>query len=136
MSQENVESLRAGFAAFNEHGIEVAIDAFEHLLDDDFELGEAPELPDRESHSGKQGFIDNLKKVGGEFDELRIEPLEFIDLDDKLVVVVSMSGRGRASGAPVEMKFAQLWGLRDGKAMSLRDFATKADALEAAAVPD
>jgi ketosteroid isomerase-like protein len=42
-----------------------------------------------------------------------------------------MRGQGRGSGAPVEMTFVKVWSLRDGKAVSLRDYATKAQALEA-----
>jgi ketosteroid isomerase-like protein len=136
MSQENVANIRECFAVFNERGVEAAIDTFGHLLAEDFGLEEASEMPDRERHSGKQGFLDNLSKLGNELDELRIEPLEFVDLDDKLVVEVLMAGRGRSSGAPVEMKFAQLWSLRDGKAVSLRDFATKEEALEAAGLSE
>ena len=36
-----------------------------------------------------------------------------MDLGDKLVVVLSIPGRGRAGGAPVETTFTQLWTLRD-----------------------
>ena len=50
---------------------------------------------------------------------------------DKIVVVVSMAGRGRGSDVPVETTFAQLWSIRSGKALSLRDYATRSDALEA-----
>ena len=45
-----------------------------------------------------------------------------------------MSGRGKGSGAPVEVTFAQLWSMRDGKAVGLRDYATKSEALEAVAL--
>jgi ketosteroid isomerase-like protein len=131
MSEQNVETLRSCFALANDRGIDVATDAFSHLLDDEFTLEEAVEVPDSESYRGKEAFIANLRKLEEEFDELRIEPREFVDLGDRVVVVVSMAGRGRASGAAVEVTFAQLWSLRDGKAMSLRDFATKAEALEA-----
>ena len=92
---------------------------------DEFELVEAAEVPDRETHTGKQAFIANLAKLEQSFDELRIQPLEFVDLDDRIVVVVSMVGRGRGSEVPVEGNFAQLWSLRDGKAVSLSDHATK-----------
>jgi len=54
-----------------------------------------------------------------------------LDLDDKVLVVVSMAGRGRGSDAPVQGRFVQVWTLHDGKAVSLRDYATKAEALEA-----
>ena len=61
-----------------------------------------------------------------------MEPLEIEDHGEKVVVVVSLRGRGRGSSAEVETTFTQLWSLRDGKAVSLRDYATKAEALQAA----
>ena len=73
-----------------------------------------------------------MAKLEESFEDLRIEPIEFVDLGSKLVVVVAIAGRGRAGGTPVETTIAQLWMLRDGKAVSLRDYASKAEALEAA----
>jgi ketosteroid isomerase-like protein len=132
MSWDNVEVLRAAFAAFNDRGIESAIDSFEHLLSDDFELEEATEVPDRERHGGRSGFLANLRKFEEEFEDLRVEPVSVVDLGDRLIVDVAISGRGRVSGAPIDARFAQLWSMRDGKAVSLRDYATKSEALGAA----
>jgi ketosteroid isomerase-like protein len=134
MSQENVEIMREMFALVNERGVQAATEAFGDLLDPEFELQEASNVPDRESHSGRDAFIANMAKLEESFEELKLEPIEFVDLGDKLVVVVSIAGRGRAGGAPVEMTIAQLWSLRDGKAVSLRDYATKAEAVDAARV--
>ena len=132
MSQENVETMREMFALVNELGVKAATDAFGELLDPDFELEEAANLPDQERHSGRDAFIANMAKLEESFEDLRIEPIEFVDLGSKLVVVVAIAGRGRAGGTPVETTIAQLWMLRDGKAVSLRDYASKAEALEAA----
>jgi len=132
MSLENVETIREMFAIVNERGVKAATDALAHLLAPDFGLEEAAEVPDPASYSGRDAFIANMAKLEESFDGLRLEPLEVVDLDENIVVVLSMSGRGRGSSAPVEMTFAQLWSLRDGKAVSLRDYATKAEALEAA----
>jgi len=132
MSQENVEILRGMFALVNEQGVKSATDAFGDLLDPDFELEEAANLPDQERYSGKDAFIANLAKLDESFEDLRIQPIEFVDLDSKLVVVVSIAGRGRAGGTPVETTIAQLWTLRNGRAVSLRDYASKTEALEAA----
>jgi ketosteroid isomerase-like protein len=131
VSQENVEIVRNCMELFNDQGVEAAVEAFAELLDVDFGIEEATDMPDSESYSGKDAFIANINKLAAEFDDLRIEPLEFVDLGEKLIVVVSMAGRGRASGAVVEMTFAQLWSIRAGKAINLRDFATKNDALKA-----
>jgi ketosteroid isomerase-like protein len=131
MSQENVETIREMFAIFNERGVQAAVDAFGHLLAPDFRLEETAELPDPGAYAGREAFIANLAKLEEAFDEVRMEPLEVHDLGDKIVAVVSIRARGRGSGAPVETTFAQLWSLRDGKAVSLRDFPTKDKALEA-----
>ena len=131
MSQDNVETIREMFALLNERGVGAATEVFGDLLAADFELEEAAELPDPEAYTGREAFIDNMAKLEESFEELRIEPLEIVDLGEKVIVVVSMSGRGHGSSVPVEMTFAQLWSLRDGKAVSLRDYATRAEALEA-----
>jgi ketosteroid isomerase-like protein len=131
VSQENVENLRGCFAVANDQGIEAAVEAFSHLIDDEFGLDEAAEMIDRDRYAGREAFIANMRKLEESLEDIRIEPLEFVDLDDRLVVVVSMSGRGKGSGAPVEVTFAQLWTMRDGKAVGLHDYATKAEALEA-----
>jgi ketosteroid isomerase-like protein len=136
MSQDNVEIMRELFALVNDRGIAAATDAFGDLLDPDFELEEASNVPDQETYSGRDAFIVNMAKLEDAFEDLTIEPIEFVDLDDQLVAVVLMSGRGRAGGTRVETTFAQLWTLRDGKATSLRDFATKSEALDAAGLRD
>ena len=131
MSEENVETIGAMFAIVNERGVGAAIEAFGDLLAPDFALEEAADLPDPEAYTGREAFIENMAKLEESFDVLRMEPLEILDLGEQVIVVVAMSGRGRGSSAPVEMTFAQLWSLRDGKAVSLRDYATRAEALEA-----
>ena len=131
MSQENVEALREMFAILNERGVGAATEAFGELLAPDFALEEAAEMPDSEAYTGREAFIENMGKLEESTEELRLEPLEIVDLGEKVIVVVSMSGRGQGSSVPVEMAFAQLWSLRDGKAVSLRDYATRAEALEA-----
>jgi ketosteroid isomerase-like protein len=136
VSRENVDAIREAFEIVNERGVKAATDALGHLLDPDFQLEEASDVPDRETHSGKEAFIANLAKLEESFEGLRMEPVEFVDLEDKIVVVVAMSGRGRGSDVPVEAEFVQVWSLRDGRALSLRDYATKAEALEALGVDE
>jgi ketosteroid isomerase-like protein len=136
MSQENVETISAMFAIVNERGVGAATEAFGDLLAPDFALEEAAGLPDPEAYTGREAFIENMAKLEESFEELRMEPVEIVDLGEKVIVLVSMSGRGQGSGVPVETTFAQLWSLRDGKAVSLRDFATKTKALEAVGLSD
>lgn len=53
---------------------------------------------------------------------------------DQVVSVVTRHGRGRASGAEVEIQVALLWTVRDGKVTKVVWFPTRKEALEAAGV--
>jgi ketosteroid isomerase-like protein len=62
---------------------------------------------------GHAGVRQWLADVGGMFEELRIEPEEFVDAGDRVVVVSRMRGRGKGSGADVEQALVSVWTFRD-----------------------
>ena len=62
---------------------------------------------------------------------LRVEPVELIDLWDRLVVLADLPVRGRASGVPLTEKFAGVYTLRDGRTVRQQDYLDHAQALEA-----
>ena len=70
------------------------------------------------------------------FDQFRAEPLAFEDLGDAVLVTVRYVGRGESSGIELDQTFATLYRLRDGKAVSMRDYPTRAEALEAAGLSE
>jgi len=45
---------------------------------------------------------------------ITIEPEEFIQSGDRILVLIRWSGRGRESGAQIEAEGAHLWTFRDG----------------------
>jgi len=47
------------------------------------------------------------------------------------VVMFSLTGRGRASGAAIEANEVQVFRLRNGKIIELREYRDKAEALKA-----
>jgi ketosteroid isomerase-like protein len=61
--------------------------------------------------------------------QLRIERL--VELDDRVVVVVRGSARGKASGVEVRNHFCQLWTLNEGVPVRMREYATSEEALAA-----
>jgi ketosteroid isomerase-like protein len=69
------------------------------------------------------------------FDDFRIEPREVIELEPFLLAVVHQSGRGRASGAPIEIEIAHLWTIEDGRAIRLESHRTRQAALDAMRQP-
>jgi ketosteroid isomerase-like protein len=65
------------------------------------------------------------------FEDLRVDPEELIDGDDCVLAVVRLRGRVRGSGQDVEMEETHVWRHLDGKATEVREYPTKAEALQA-----
>ena len=50
---------------------------------------------------------------------------------ERVVVILNQRGRSKATGIPVDMRFAQVWTLRDGQAIRMQMYASPEEALEA-----
>src|SRR6266700_345948 len=116
MSTENVELVRAGYTAFA--GGDPA--AILGLIDENITItGQI--TPDGRPAQGREGFLANVKRVGEAFEELSYGPVELIDLGDRVLAHVLVSGTGR-EGIRAEFKFGQLWTLQDGHAVRLDNY--------------
>ena len=49
----------------------------------------------------------------------------------RVVVILNQRGRSKATGIPVEMRFAQVWTLRDGEGIRMELYASVEEALQA-----
>jgi ketosteroid isomerase-like protein len=70
--------------------------------------------------------------VADSFEGARVEFEEFIEQGDMVVVIGTLHGRGRGSGADVERRQGYIWTIRDGKAVRFEWFNDPREALEAA----
>jgi ketosteroid isomerase-like protein len=131
MPETNVDRLRGGYEALGRGDFE----AIRGLLHPKVLLQDRPEAPDARSYRGYEGMLTTLRDTTETFEDFRLDPEQFFEHADKIVVILSMTGRGRTSGVPVEERIAHLWTLRDGLAVELRAFTDPADALEAAGLP-
>jgi ketosteroid isomerase-like protein len=50
--------------------------------------------------------------------------------------MVRYTGRGQSSGIEMDMTSASLYRMRDGKVVTMRDYSTRAEALEAAGLEE
>ena len=83
-------------------------------LGEDFEWI-VPEHPDGARRRGPDAAIEFFRDWTSQFDDLEVNwKLEDIGAG-RALALTSTTGRGRLSGAPVEMQFAQLWTFRDGR---------------------
>ena len=100
MSESNEQRLRAGYEALGRGDYE----AIRDLLDPKILLLDRPEVPDARSYHGFEGMLTTLGDTSDTFEDFRLDPKRFFEHDDKIVVLVSMTGRGRTSGVPVESR--------------------------------
>jgi ketosteroid isomerase-like protein len=126
MSQENVEVVRRMNEAFN--GGDVA-GIFE-LLDPECEWWDREDDPGAAVHRGHEG-IDVFLAELGDLAELRVEPKEFIDAGEYVVLPVRLVGRGQASGTPFEEDEVHVARLRRGKVIEVREYRELSEALKA-----
>jgi ketosteroid isomerase-like protein len=124
---EDVERLRSAYAAFNEGGVEAIVER----LAPQFQVRDRESSPDRQTRYGKEGIKELFDSYMEAFDALRLEPEEFIDAEDQIVVSLRQRIRGKGSGAEVVGRIAHVWTMHEGAAVRLRIFGDKESALEA-----
>jgi ketosteroid isomerase-like protein len=130
MSKENVEIVRGFYEQFARGDFR----AFA-VLPDDFVFVTSPELPDAGTYRG-EAAISFMKAWVEAFDDLTIEATEVVDAGDKVVVALFQRGRPRGSNTVVEGRWWQVATLRGGEIARSETFPERAQALEAAGLPE
>jgi ketosteroid isomerase-like protein len=128
MSQENVEIVRRVVEAFNRRDLEAASE----LWHPEVEFYEEPEIPDGRVWRGSDGARAYWQESFERWEDMRIEPSEFVDLPDAVIVIGAQWGRGGHSGVEVSAGYAGLFEVRDDKVVRVRTYAKRDEALEAA----
>ena len=128
----NVETVRRGYELYAVGDLEGVAGLFagDAELSDAGGLGVAGTAAG--TRYGPEGFLQASDEALEAFEDYRVEAEEFIDAGEAVVVSVRISGRGRASGAELEMRLAHLWVLRNGKVIRGEVYRTTEEALEVA----
>jgi hypothetical protein len=143
MSDENVELVLRNYEAINAIGRtgeefvdpeETAPDLWARL-DPGFELHDRSDIPDARVYRGAEEAKKFWRKIQELFAEARWEPGEITDLGHAVVVEVEMSLLGRGSEVPLKAAETDVFWFRGDKLVRLQGFATKEEAMAAAAEP-
>jgi ketosteroid isomerase-like protein len=124
VSRENVERVRAGFAAHNRGDVDALVElydpeaVFETLL-----LG---------THHGNEAIRLIYEENQRTLDGYDIVPVELIDAGDKVVAVAQAVGTGPVSQIAVNEPFAFLFTFKGDRVAREQAFRNKEEALEAA----
>jgi ketosteroid isomerase-like protein len=82
-------------------------------LPQDFEWV-VPGFPGSQVARGPDATLDFFRDWIDQWEELRVDWELEQSSPDTVFAIVDMHGRGRASGVPVELRFAQIWSFREG----------------------
>jgi ketosteroid isomerase-like protein len=128
MSQENLEIVRSGYeryAATGEFTDDIATADFV------WDMSNFHGWPEQQVYEGAEGARTFLREWRDAWDDWSIEIDALHDAGDKVVAILRQHGRSKAAGMPVEMLFAQVWTIRDGKEARMDMYSDQAEALEA-----
>jgi ketosteroid isomerase-like protein len=125
MSQENVELAQRVLGHFVATG-EVPW----HLADPEIEVHDH-DTPDQGDYRGHSGFARWLEDWGTAWSDWSIEPDEFIDAGNAVVIFIRMKAEGRGSGIEVDRQDALVYEIRDGLVTCVDYYNDRKQALEA-----
>ena len=116
--------------ALNGEGVEAALVWF----DEDFRGVVPPDLsaePDEyRGHDGVRRYFDSFREI---VDELRFDAEELVEVrEDTVAARGHITGRGRESGIPIEMRVPMVMRLRGGRLVEMAGYREWEDALAAA----
>lgn len=125
MSSDHVETLRDAYDAFARQDVPTVMAAFH----EDIEWETPDSIPFGGSYHGHEGVGSFFGQLGEYWEELRVEPEEFIDAGETIVVLIRLSGKG--AGGSIDSRSLHLWRMRDGKAAGFREYPDTARVLQA-----
>ena len=120
-----IEALRRAYAAFNRGDIAATTEA----MDPDIEWTEPAEFPGGGTYHGHQGVRAYLRQSRAGWAEGSSQPERFIAARDKIVVFVHARVRLKGSSQWSEVRLADVYTFRDGKAIRMRAFSDREQAL-------
>ena len=128
MSEENIEKVRAGFAAHNRGDL----DAWLELYDPEVEF----ETLLLGSHHGKEAMRSLYHENQANQSGYTATPVELIDAGDKVITVVRVGGAGAASQITLDDQIAFIQTFKNGLVVREQTFRNRDEALEAAGLSE
>lgn len=131
MSHENAEIVRPVYEALNRRDWDAVFSA----THPDFELP-IRRMPETGTYRGRGQVQTFLEEAVAAFDNFVLEPDEFFEGGDHVVVFVKVRARIKGGGGDFGPQNGHLWTIRDGMILSLEMFPKPEEALEAAGLSE
>jgi ketosteroid isomerase-like protein len=132
MSNRIIEALTAGYAAYARGDFE---EAFQNLPPE-FEVHGHLGPEDLSNHTGAEALRIADRQNREVFPDTTWEPLEFVELKDRMLVRVRIAGTGRHTRLHLEQELAHLWTLEAGRPIRLDIYPSWAEARSTVGLDD
>jgi len=112
---------------------------FAELYDEQIEIRMPPDFPVRGLFQGHEGVRSWREQVFEIAENARVEPERIVDVhDDGETVLMLLRATGTASYSEIELdvEWAAIWTIRDGKLLRAQGYLSRAEALEAAGLSE
>jgi ketosteroid isomerase-like protein len=116
--QDNTEIMRAGYDAFNERNFEAVMEIF----------GEAIEWvePDGSRYSGTyhgpEEVGEMFERLLSDVDDFAVEPDRILDAGETVVALGHAQGTVVETGETLDVPFAHVWDMEDGRATRFQHY--------------
>ena len=128
MSRENVEIVRAMWAAYASGDFQASLGAYtEDTVWDDTRY-----RPDGAVHLGRDALVEVVRTWRAAWEDYEVEAEEVLDAgDDRVAVVLRERGRGKGGGVEITNRWGQVTTVRGGKIAHTMVYRAPEEALEA-----
>jgi len=131
MSSENVEVVKRAherllgdLASFRGSASDLA-----EFCDPEVHVDQTRRVFNPASYDGYEGLLRALGDVRDAWDRFALEPEQFVEADDRVVVIHRVRARGRGSGVEIEARSASVYTLRDARVVRLVVYDEPSEAL-------
>lgn len=129
MSRENVEVVRAAFAATRRRDRQ----AFRSLYHPDIQWDDPSGMwGDWGTRRGVDDIEDAFRTWFEAWEQPAIDLEKIVDAGEHVLAFMRLSGRGRKSGLVIDQVIHLVWTVHRGRVVRVRGYRTEAEALEAA----
>lgn len=118
MSEENVDKVRSAIEAYNARDYDTALRYFDDEAT--FEFAEFAAGATGAVHRGPDGVREFWADIEHHFDDFRLDASGFRSAGPTVYCEILLSGRGRGSGARIELPTHAVTELRDGRIVCIR----------------
>jgi ketosteroid isomerase-like protein len=127
MSQENVEMIRSVYEPLNRGDWEAVFRDAHPDIEITTQRG-----PTAGTYRGQEALRKQVQDLLGPFDTWTMEPEEFFDAGNQVVVFVKVRSRPSGGSVDMEVRNGHLWTIRDGMIRTVKTFPVREEALKAA----